>query len=144
MPVDIFPLDEATLQTHMPAILAIAADVPLEYWEASHFLAPRPEKWQLSHAAWQAGEPVGYVIASRTAPETAHVHHFMVAANWRRAGIGKHLLSGVQDVARALGARAVTLKVHESNISAQQAYRAMNFTGVSTSSGYLLMQKEIV
>ena len=105
------PLTKAYVVEHLPAILAIAADIPGEYWAEEHFLREVPDKWNLSLVAIFYEQPIAYAVASRVGPTTAHLHHLMVAKAYRRHGVGSRLLSMMMDHMRQQGYTVVTAKV---------------------------------
>ena len=55
--------------------LAIATDIPGEYWSLQNFLVDLPAKWNLSFALWQKSLPVGYAILSQKSDNQVHLHH---------------------------------------------------------------------
>jgi ribosomal-protein-alanine N-acetyltransferase len=59
--------------------------------------------------------------------DDAHVTTFGVHPEWRRQGIGRHLLLNVAELSVAMGARRLTLEVRASNESAQALYHAFGF-----------------
>ena len=120
-------LDAATIRAHAPAILAIAADVPGEYWMLAHFLEERPDKWRLSFAAWRDAAPVGYAVLSRRGARHIHLHHFMVAESARGSGLGARMVAEMRRRANAAGARRLSLKVAASNSRARDFYESHGF-----------------
>jgi len=121
------PLTRAELAGHMDAFVAIAADVPGEYWDAEHFLAERPRKWVLSLAAWAEDSPIAYAVMSERGAGHAHLHHFMVAASERGSGLGRDLAARMIGHAKALGYRRLTLKVAGHNVGAIRFYERFGF-----------------
>lgn len=59
--------------------------------------------------------------------DDAHVTTFGVHPDWRRQGIGRHLLLNLHELSVTLGARQMTLEVRVSNGPAQALYRAFGF-----------------
>jgi [ribosomal protein S18]-alanine N-acetyltransferase len=59
--------------------------------------------------------------------DEAHVTTFGVHPDWRRQGIGRHLLLNLAELSIAIGARRMTLEVRVSNEAAQALYRAFGF-----------------
>jgi len=59
--------------------------------------------------------------------DDAHVTTFGVHPDWRRQGIGRHLLLNLYELSVALGARQMTLEVRVSNGPAQALYRSFGF-----------------
>ena len=62
--------------------------------------------------------------------DEAHVTTFGVHPDWRRQGIGRHLLLNLVELSRTIGARRMTLEVRASNQAAQALYRAYGFEEV--------------
>ena len=61
-------LTPADLVAHEKQFLAIASDVPGEYWTLENLLADLRDKWLLSFAVWLEGVPIAYAIVSRKTP----------------------------------------------------------------------------
>ncbi len=141
--VEIADLDRETVERHMGDLLAVAADVPGEYWEVEHFMLDLPEKWTLSFAAWRAGRIVGYAIVSRPELERVHLHHFMIAAEMRGCGIGSRMADELERRAVAAGCSRVTLKVATSNIWGMRFYERVGYARIHTDGDYALMGKWI-
>jgi ribosomal-protein-alanine N-acetyltransferase len=59
--------------------------------------------------------------------DDAHVTTFGVHPDWRRQGIGRHLLLNLAELSAAIGARRMTLEVRVSNHAAQALYRGFGF-----------------
>lgn len=59
--------------------------------------------------------------------DEAHVTTFGVHPDWRRQGIGRHLLLSLCDISIAIRARRMTLEVRESNRAAQALYADFGF-----------------
>ncbi len=138
-------LDRAEVVAHLEAFLAVADDVIGEYWDESHFLAERDQKWELSFAAWKNVTPVGYAIISERAPGHAHLHHFMVKAQMRGFGVGQMLAESMISLVSAKGYQKLTLKVESNNHGARQFYRRLGFTEMHVEESrlwYVLMMKE--
>jgi ribosomal protein S18 acetylase RimI-like enzyme len=123
--------------------LAVAADVPGEYWTAEHFLVELAEKWRLSFAAWIGGRPAGYAVLSRKSPERIHLHHFGVAPDHRRTGLGRRMAAEMEARARRSDSRWLTLKVAAANTGAQRFYRRRGFRLVDAGGSYWLYRKDL-
>ncbi len=116
-------LTKAELTRNMAAFVALAADV--DDWTAANFLADLPEKWRLSFAIWKGKSPIAYAILSRRAEGHVHLHHFMIAKDWRRRTVGTQML---EEVKRRAGPDRLTLKVHYANAAAIRFYQERGFT----------------
>lgn len=138
--LDLRTLSPGEFVEHAEAFLAIAADVPGEYWGAENFLRDLPDKWRLSFAAWDGSDPVGYAVLSRKAPTHVHLHHFMIAAGYRGAGLGTRMVGEMVERARSSGALSLTLKVNDAR--AESFYRRNDFQEVDREGEYLVLERE--
>lgn len=75
----------------------------------------------------RAGERVVGFAGTWLMVDDSHITTFGVHPDWRRQGIGRHLLLGIADLSVAIGARRLTLEVRESNDVAQALYRSFGF-----------------
>ena len=98
--------------------LAIAADIPGEYWTLQNFLIDLPSKWDLSFALWQKNLPIGYAILSKKSDYQVHLHHLMITRDHRARGWGTRMITEMSDRAEAAGATLLSLKAEKSNVSA--------------------------
>ena len=124
--VQIGAVDAEAIAQHAQTFVAIAADVPGEYWGVDNLLVDLPRKWELSAAAWAEGRPVGYAVVSwkRSGP---HLHHLMVASSWRNRGLGSQLIADIERRANAAGASTLSLKVGRSNLAALRFYQRLGY-----------------
>ena len=76
------------------------------------------------------GDPVGCVALSRFDAETAEVKRMFVHTRARQLGVGRALLSRLQQDARAAGYRRLRLGTIEEMAPAQRLYRAMGFVQI--------------
>jgi GNAT superfamily N-acetyltransferase len=136
-------LSKAELAADIDHFLAVAQDVPGEYWGAENFLRDAPSKWSLSLAAWSGDVPVGYAVLSRRTPYTAHLHHFMIAWAQRGDGLGARLLAAAIMRCREHGCSLITLKVAIGNQGAQRFYIRHGFSQAGAESGYCLMSRTL-
>ena len=136
-------LTAAAVRRNLDALVAVAADVPGEYWAAENFLAERPDKWRLSFGVWLDDRLIGYAILSRPGPEHIHLHHFMVAAAERNAGHGKHMVTEMVARCRAAGADTLTLKTPQDNSGAIRFYSRFGFAETGAERGHIVMTKTL-
>jgi ribosomal protein S18 acetylase RimI-like enzyme len=113
---------------HQEEFVAIAADVPGEYWSLQNFLMELPAKWDLSFALWQNGLPIGYAILSQKPDNQAHLHHLMINHAHRAKGWGTRMITEMIARARAAGATLLTLKAERSNADALRFYSRNGFS----------------
>ena len=131
------------ISRNITQILAIASDVPGEYWSESHFLYELPEKWKLSFCAREGDVIAGYAILSRRSPDTVHLHHFMVARSRRGQGMGAMMLTEAAHRATSANAKKMSLKVGEDNARAIAFYQQSGFRQVDSANGYLTFMKQL-
>ena len=124
-------------------MLAIGADVPGEYWQREHFLCDLPGKWMLSFAAWHEDRLVAYAVLSRKSDERVHLHHLMVAHDWRGRGLGGRMVDEMFRRCRAAGAEELTLKVHAGNGRAKSFYLRSGFREEWKEGEYLLLTRQV-
>lgn len=85
-------------------------------------------------AVWARALPAstpGYGYVADDVPEIG----MGVAAAWRGQGVGRALLVGCIDQARALGRRALSLSVEDGNTAARALYERNGFTVVGRNGG---------
>lgn len=133
--IEIRRLSPEDVNTHIIEFLEIGSDIPEEYWTEQHFLSERPEKWQLSFAAWARDGLRGYAILSRKDQDTIHLHHFMIGHAWRSQKLGSYMIKEMESRCRAAGARLLTLKVHNRNHRAARFYEYHGFKEASNGLG---------
>jgi ribosomal protein S18 acetylase RimI-like enzyme len=122
--------------------LAIAEDVPDEYWRVEHFRVELPLKWELSLAAWIGATPVGYAIVSSPSSNRAHLHHLMLSRELRGCGLGERMLAASLDRAARAGLANFTLKVAAKN-SARRFYEKFGFAQSGVENSYLVYQRAL-
>ncbi|MGD9537693.1 MAG: WbqC family protein [Alphaproteobacteria bacterium] len=139
--IEFRPLDAESFLKDVEAFLAIAADVPGEYWTRENFLTPLPEKWPLSFAAYDSATPIAYAVLSRKSPARAHLHHLMVAPSHRGRGLGARMVGEMAARAREAGAAALTLK--STAPRAEAFYRRHGFFRIGTDNGIALLARRL-
>jgi ribosomal-protein-alanine N-acetyltransferase len=73
------------------------------------------------------GQPVGYILATHT-HNNGHIISIAVHPSVRRKGIGKKLLTTLEEALNKLGVTLLRLEVRKSNILAQHFYEELDFT----------------
>ena len=86
----------------------------------------------LAFLAFVGDEPVGIAVcfvgfSTFAARPLINIHDLAVKPAYRRCGVGRCLLDGIEAKARALGCCKLTLEVREDNLPAQQLYRNIGF-----------------
>jgi ribosomal protein S18 acetylase RimI-like enzyme len=136
-------LGKDELAANIDRFVAVAGDVPGEYWTAENFLRELPEKWTLSLAAWHGEIPVGYAILSRRPSGAVHLHHFMIAAGARDHGLGGRLLAAALARCREQSCPEVTLKVATDSVAAQRFYLRHGFADEGREGDYRKMRRSM-
>jgi len=124
--------------------LLIAADIEEEYWTIKHFLVELTDKWRLSIALWENCRPVGYAILSRKSHESVHLHHLMIAPNYRNRGLGRLMAREIEPRAKESGAQYITLKTPRKNANALRFYRNFGYQEMGLDGDYLLLEKALI
>ncbi len=89
----------------------------------------------LNVVATSFGRPVAYVMAKSEGaggphaeePWHGHLSALTVAPAWRRAGLARRLMAGLEAACAAGGMHYVDLYVRESNAAAREMYAAMGY-----------------
>ena len=124
---------------HQKAFLAIAADIPDEYWSLKNLLVDLPGKWNLSFALWQKSLPVAYAILSQKSDNQIHLHHLMIDHRHRAKGWGARMITEMTTRARAAGATILTLKAARSNADALRFYSRNGFYQQGEDGNFVIM-----
>lgn len=74
------------------------------------------------------GQLAAAVITTEVARGVSHVAQVIVDPQFRRAGLGRALMTAAGDAARQHGARRMTLMVEVGNLPAQSLYASLRFT----------------
>ena len=82
--------------------------------------------------AWEGPDPVGVAVCFRgystfAAQPLVNIHDLSVRPEWRGRGVGRALLRGVADWARAHGCCKLTLEVLDHNAHARGLYESEGF-----------------
>lgn len=142
MNVTIRPLTRLAFESCPDDFVAIARDVPGEYWKLAHFQLDLPMKWELSQAAWAHEQLVGYSILSSRSSSQAHLHHFMVSAAHRGHGLGTRLLDVSLARVREAGHSRLTLKVAP-DAAVRRLYERSGFQHCGDENGYLVYGRDL-
>jgi ribosomal protein S18 acetylase RimI-like enzyme len=110
----------------MEKLFKMDLDTPGEPWLKSHFLLELPGKWELSQIGFQNSTIIGFCIASRKG-NTAHIHRFVVAKEFRSRGYGEKLINYFASVVKKYALNSITLKVANTNNRAIDFYLQHNF-----------------
>jgi len=129
------------VRCNLAAFIAVASDIPGEYWAAENFLAERPEKWRFSYYACRDDELAGYAILSRKAESCVHLHHFMVARAHRNQGLGDRMVGEFLSRCQAAHVGSVTLKTQRTNSGAIRFYDRFGFKKIACEGEYIVMAK---
>ncbi len=132
-------LSLARVQGNLEALIAVASDVPGEYWTAENFLHDLPGKWCLSFGLWRNDSLIGYAFLSRKATKHIHLHHFMVTAALRNQGHGARMVNEMLSRCQDAGAEKLTLKTPNGNAGAIRFYAQYGFLVCATERDYTVM-----
>ena len=140
-------LSVEVIRKYPEAFMRVASDLPSEYWKIEHFLKPLDKKWELSFYVMHDGIPIAYTIASNQ-DGNYHIHHFMVAKEFRGQAIGSMMLSEAEKRANKQGIYRLTLKVSKDDPKAQSFYLKRGFKIFQRDIGkdgvYLFLEKQLV
>lgn len=120
----------------IPAVHAIeAAAFAADAWSVEQFWSElaAPTRWYV--VAHEADEVLGYGGLFIVPPD-ADVQTVAVAPTARGRGVGRVLVEGLLDHARACGCRSVMLEVRDDNAAASALYRALGFVDVARRARY--------
>ncbi len=136
-------LSADVVRSNLNDLIAVAADVPGEYWAAENFLVELPQKWRLSFALWQGPAVIGYAILSQKAVGHIHLHHLMVLKQYRNHGLGERMVREILSRCRAAHAGTVTLKTQKGNCGAIRFYKRYDFRETAAKGEYVVMSKSL-
>jgi len=100
-------------------------------WTAQNFELQIPGKFVLSRIAIEMSGPVGYLIGSRYARGTAHIHRVAVLVSLRRRGVGAKLLGSFETACLGIRATDVTLESLTGRDAANLFYESMGYSRIS-------------
>lgn len=136
-------LSPEMVRSNIDALIAVAADVPGEYWTEENFLVDLPKKWVLSFGVWRQSGLIGYAILSERCPQQIHLHHFMISAAERGHGHGAHMVAEMVDRCRASQARLLTLKTPMDNHGAIRFYKRYGFSETDEQGSFVVMARSL-
>lgn len=135
-------LRKKVAEENIGRLIQIDGVVPESSWTASNFLMDLPSKWEHSFIALEHDQIVGFVICSSDG-SNLHIHRIAVSTECQRKGIGTKLVKHVLARCTHPGINTVTLKVEQSNLSAQKFYKRIRF-GKVASEGLRYIYKKVV
>lgn len=135
-PFVIEPLTRARAQAELPRLLELDRGTPGEPWDATHWLADLPVKWELSRVAVTPAGICGFIVASRKRM-TVHIHRVAVSPASRGRGIGAALVAAIAGAAPDV---PLSLKVEPTNVAALSLYDALGFTVSARTTHQVLME----
>tara|TARA_Y100000589_G_scaffold323270_1_gene357534 strand:- start:84 stop:626 length:543 start_codon:yes stop_codon:yes gene_type:complete len=118
---------------------AVVSEVTLRTGHAEaldHLLQTHPTVFLLL-ARDEQGRAVGYALCQKTissfegAP-SVNLHDIYLEESLRGQGVGRRMIARVEEMARAMGCRKITLEVDRENTGAQRLYRALGFADGSS------------
>lgn len=108
---------------------------PEDPWDASALDQILALAGAFARLAWQADDPVGFVLARDLGGEV-EILSLGVLPQWRRRGIGRALLDDVVAETRRRDGSSVVLEVAAANTAAQRLYAGAGFVRVGRRPGY--------
>lgn len=99
------------------------------------YLSPTSDIAKFTVVADDAGQVAGFVMVHKVVDE-AQIYNLVVAAPYRKQGIGGQLLDKVLERLRGTDTHKVSLEVRESNTPARALYDARGFREVFRRPGY--------
>lgn len=118
----------------LDAIMAIEPVIYPYPWSRGNF----SDSLAAGHSCWvleQNRNIVGYAVLMLVLDE-AHLLNISIAADHQGHGLGRALLSHVQDTARQYGAQQMFLEVRPSNTPALRLYEGFGFNEMAIRRGY--------
>lgn len=143
IPLHVKTLTASDARRNIDELIAVAADVPGEYWTKEHFLADLPQKWRLSFTVWECSFLAGYAILSQKTLGHVHLHHLMVSKRSRNRGLGKRMVDEIISRCGAVMGRRLTLKTQRANCGAIRFYQRCGFDETDVSGDYVVMTKAL-
>jgi [ribosomal protein S18]-alanine N-acetyltransferase len=113
----------------IPILMALEASaITAAHWSGEQYQAifSQTGACRLALVAEEASQVRGFLIAREVQREW-EIENIVVADSMRRRGLGTRLLDGFLNLARAQGAKAVSLEVRESNLAARRLYQKQGF-----------------
>lgn len=112
---------------HLPQVMAIEKKSFAAPWSEGTYFR---EICENSYATYLVAMAEGTVVAYGgywLILDESHITNIAVHPQWRRRGVGSHLLSALMYSALVKGAQRATLEVRKSNIGAQDLYKEFGF-----------------
>ena len=88
------------------------------------------------------GEQVVGYVGSQTVLGEADIMNVAVSPAYRRCGLGRDLLNGLQDALKARNVHSLTLEVRPSNLPAISLYESLGYVQIGRRPNYYLKPKE--
>ncbi len=137
--ISLRPLDEADLDE----VAVVEAASFVEPWSRALFTEEISQPSRRYVAALDGEHICGYG-GIMLVGEDAHLVTLAVAPGYREQGLASRLLVDLIDMARANGARHLTLEVRESNAAALELYRKFGFEPAGRRKGYYTTEDAVV
>jgi ribosomal-protein-alanine N-acetyltransferase len=130
-------------QADLDAVIQVEAASFVEPWSRSLFTEEIAQPTRRYVAATDEGSVCGYG-GIMLVGEDAHVVTLAVAPGYRERGVASRIMMELIGLARANGARHLTLEVRESNQAALELYRKFGFEPAGTRKGYYTTEDAVV
>lgn len=131
------PMTEA----HVPAVAALERQCFSDPWSEASVRGELENPLSLWLVALDGDRLAGYA-GSQTVLDEADVMNVAVAPAYRRQGVARRLLTGLQAALARQGVRSLTLEVRASNAAAIALYASLGFVQVGRRPHYYSKPKE--
>lgn len=127
---------------HIKAILRIETQVYTQPWTSTLFISELALRTNRSYMVAQFGELVVGYTGMMFVGDDAHVTNIAVDPLWQKHQIATRMMLQNMRIARARGAKHVTLEVRMSNKAAQHLYQKFRFAPAGVRKNYYPEDKE--
>lgn len=131
------------LDGDLDSVIEVETASFVEPWSRALFAEEIAQPTRRYITATDAGSVLGYG-GIMLVGEDAHVVTLAVEPEHREKGLASRLLMALIDIARANGARHLTLEVRESNKAALELYRKFGFEPAGIRKGYYATEDAVV
>lgn len=134
---NLIPMEEI----HVPQVAALETVCFSDPWQEDSIRSELTNPLSYWLVAVADGRVVGYV-GSQTVLGEADIMNVAVDPAWRRCGLGRELLNGLQAVLTEQKVHSLTLEVRPSNLPAVRLYESLGYVQVGRRPNYYHKPKE--
>lgn len=127
---------EPMRRRHLRAVLRIESHNEHRPWSLGLFMSELRQPEGRTYVVAKVGGVVAGFAGELFVEADAHITTIAVHPDWRRHGVGSHLMSALAREARERGATALTLEVRASNVAAQRLYHRFGLAPVGVRKNY--------